>query len=87
MCIHCKIHSSAGKHLSRDRLLLNLLDNSIKHSPPNQVIALKVALAKSNPQETSINLDHGTPRLGTIDAFESVIIEIIDFGSGFYNSA
>ena len=69
------------------RLLLNLLDNSIKHSPPNQVIALKVALAKSNPQETSINLDQGTPRLGSIDAFESVIIEIIDFGSGFDNSA
>jgi two-component system phosphate regulon sensor histidine kinase PhoR len=51
------------------RLLLNLLDNSIKHSPPQQIISIRVDLEKSQ-----------TPKNSSID---SVIIEIIDSGSGF----
>jgi len=50
------------------RLLLNILDNSIKHSPPLQIISIKVELVKTKTQKI-------------------VVLEIIDSGSGFAQTA
>ncbi len=49
------------------RLLLNLLHNSIKHSPPLQIISINVEILK-NPETRSQ---------------KTILLEIIDSGSGF----
>ena len=56
------------------RLLLNLLDNSIKHSPPLQIIAIRVESVKTK------DIPKKQPK-------EVIEIEIIDSGSGFAESA
>lgn len=60
------------------RLLLNLLDNSIKHSPPLQIISIRVEVL------TIPNIDLDTNKKTRQDLIE---IEIIDSGSGFAESA
>lgn len=55
------------------RLLINLLDNSIKYSPPNQIIQVKISTSES----TTDSLAH----------LRSVCLEVIDSGPGFPEKA
>jgi two-component system phosphate regulon sensor histidine kinase PhoR len=53
------------------RLLVNLIDNSIKFSPPNQTIQVRVSVE--------------TPEKGeSCDQDGCVCLDVIDFGSGFF---
>jgi two-component system, OmpR family, phosphate regulon sensor histidine kinase PhoR len=58
------------------RLLVNLLDNSIKYSPPHQPIRVQVSL---EPPLTETTLGGGSDR--------QVCLDVIDYGSGFPEKA
>jgi two-component system, OmpR family, phosphate regulon sensor histidine kinase PhoR len=51
------------------RVLINLLDNSIKYSPPRQWVKVRVAQATTSPEQS-------------VDGLQ-VCLEVIDAGSGF----
>jgi two-component system, OmpR family, phosphate regulon sensor histidine kinase PhoR len=63
------------------RLLVNLLDNSIKYSPPQQPIWVQVSLDPPL-SETAI----ATAQLGT-KSDRQVCLEVIDYGDGFPEKA
>ena len=79
------------------RLLINLLDNSIKHSPPQQPVTVKLTKLLMNPVSGSEKIEDTSPELlpsaaeyspatslpCAIPDHDSILLEIIDHGSGF----
>jgi two-component system, OmpR family, phosphate regulon sensor histidine kinase PhoR len=67
------------------RLLVNLLDNSIKYSPPHQQIQVQVNVEPALPADSSLNetrhaefreSDSGQP-------IQEILLDVIDYGPGF----
>ena len=86
--LHLQYNGPAHVHLELDearmyRVLLNLLDNSIKYSPPKAVIRvdLQRSLSEDDPEPTQTN---AMPDLH--DPTE-IVLDIIDAGIGFPETA
>ena len=80
---HCPITIDAQ---CIERLLINLLDNSIKHSPPQQCISLKLSIIPaitSAPVGEKIGDGTNATLLESSAAPNSICLEIIDHGTGF----
>lgn len=63
------------------RVLVNLLDNSIKYSPPRQRVRVQVSL---EPEADLTHLGSSNP---SADPEAQVLLEVIDAGSGFLDNA
>ncbi|HEY9630164.1 MAG TPA: PAS domain-containing sensor histidine kinase [Coleofasciculaceae cyanobacterium] len=66
------------------RLLVNLLDNSIKYSPPQHPIRVAVSL---QPSHSEIDEAQDYSHLITPETPTSLYLDVIDYGSGFPEKA